>query len=165
MRENELFEFYYKTTENNQIDKIAVTELWNIFGINPINQVKLIEQNAVLNKYFSVQNENLLFTKKGFVIYVLWIPLESIPEKNRNNFKVYQEFLIDYLYDDMIHREQIIREKIVLKSQLEKLEREVEMDERFIKITSIREQLKLADAGVKQLNTKLVSKLQMTLDL
>ncbi len=165
MKENELFEFYYKTTENNQIDKIAVTELWKIFGINPLDQIKLIEQNQILKKYFTVQNENLLLTKKGFVIYVLWIPLESVPEKNRDNFKVYQEFLIDYLYDDMIHREQIVREKILLKSQLEKLEREVEMDERFIKINSIKEQLKIADAGVKQLNTKLVSKLQLTLDL
>jgi len=165
MKENELFGFYERTTVNKQIDKIPVNILWDSFSINAEDQIKLIQANSILNTYFSIQNEIPVFTKKAFLMYVLWLSTECIPEKNQVDFKLYQEFLIDYLYDDMINREHIMKEKIILKNQLEKLEKEIEMDERFLKIASIKEQLKQAEAGVKQLNYKLVSKLQTTLDL
>ena len=164
MTKNELFNFYDITTVNKEKETISLSYFFEASGADPLVQVEKIEKHPFLNTYVSLKKDELITTKKGFLIYVLSLLPNETTILTNEQVLLYQEFIADYLYDDSIKREQLTRDKLIISEKLKQIELEISEDEKFIRHSQLKEQLKMAETTVKQLNSRLVSKMQGTID-
>lgn len=173
MEQNELIVVFDETTVNKENNQIPLKLICDYLGIDYDYQQHEISKSPVLKKYvvivsneelFGDKRQRLSLTKKGFLLFILSLSVESVPKENRETFYMYQEFIFDYLFDDAMLRESLTKNRLLLTNQLKKLEKEIENDEKFKQYTALKEKIRLTEAEFKKLNYRLTSKIQGTID-
>ena len=169
MKQEELIVLFDETTLNKENNQIPLKLVCEHMGIDYDYQAHEVIKNPILKKYVErVANEELYgdkrkrlsLSKKGFLLFILSLSIESVPDERREMFYMYQEFIFDYLFDDAMLRESLTKNKLELTNELKKIEKEIQNDEKFKLYTELKDKIKQTDNEFKKLNLRLTSKIQ-----
>lgn len=128
--ENELIELYQKTIPTKNLDLIPLEFLCECFSINYEKQYRnLDEDKGYEGLFLKTANEEVFgdkrkrghLNKKGFTKWIFQLNPVYINELLRDTFVAYQNNLLDYLYENAIQQELVLKKVDSLKTKKENL--------------------------------------------
>lgn len=124
--ENELVELYQKTIPTQNLDLIPLEFLCDAFGLDFDRQYRNLDNDRTYAGMLSkVANEEVFgdkrkrghLNKKGFVKWIMQMNPTYISESKRDIFIDYQNNIMDYIYDNAIQQESVLKLINVLKAE------------------------------------------------
>lgn len=128
--ENALIELYQKTIPTKNLDLIPLEFLCETFGINYEKQYRnLDEDKSYEGLFLKSANEEVFgdkrkrghLNKKGFTKWIFQLNPTYINDFLKETFIQYQNNLLDYLYENAIQQELVLRKVDLLKTKKENL--------------------------------------------
>jgi hypothetical protein len=128
--EKELVELYQKTIPNQNLDLIPLEILCDTFGIDYERQYRnLDDDESYKGLFLKAANENVFgdkrkrghLNKKGFTKWIFQLNPTYINDSQKETFIQYQNNLLDYLYENAIQQELVLKKVDFLKNKKENL--------------------------------------------
>lgn len=122
----ELIELYEKTIPTQNFELIPLEFLCANFGLDYEYQYRLLDKDVYFDGLFSKSENESVFgdkrkrghlNKAGFIKWILRLNPIIVNELLRDSFAQYQNNVVDYLYDNAIQQENVLKQIIYLKNQ------------------------------------------------
>lgn len=122
----ELLDLYEKTIPTQNLELIPLEFLCGIFGLDYEYQYRLLSNDEYFAMMFSKSINEEVFgdkrkrghlNKKGFIKWIIQLNPILVNELLRDTFVQYQNNVVDYLYDNAIQQESVLKQITSLKNE------------------------------------------------
>lgn len=145
--DQQLLQMYRETVPTEDLELIPLQFLCDLFGIDyKYQSVKLSKDNSYDGMLRQRANEELYndkrqryhLNKKGFIKWVMQLSPSSVKEELRDDFIEYQNNVVDYLYDNAIQQENVLRQAESLRRKRDRLSKELAAEnEKFVEYLNL----------------------------
>jgi hypothetical protein len=171
---NELIELYQKTIPTQNLELIPLEFLCEYFSIGFERQYRDLDNNKsfdglllkeVNEEVFGDKRKRGHLNKKGFIKWIIQLNPILINELLRDTFVDYQNNLVDYLYDNAIQQETVLKTINALKSDKNELYRNLILEsEDFRKFVDLGAEIMRLGKTNKAIQDKIAGGSQVELD-
>lgn len=121
---NELIELYQKTIPTPNLELIPFEFICSAFSLDYLYQYRLLDDDRFYEGMFSKSINEEVFgdkrkrghlNKKGFIKWIIQLNPTLVNELLRDTFVDYQNNIVDYLYDNAIQQETVLKTINALK--------------------------------------------------
>lgn len=170
----ELIELYQKTIPTENLELIPLNFICETFSLNYERQYKNIDSDiSYQNVFFKVSNEAVFgdkrtrghLNKKGFLKWILQMNPTFINELLRDTFIEYQDNIVDYLYDNAIQQESVLKTINNLTTEKNQLYESLILEsEDFRKYINLKAEIMRLGKQNKAIQNKIAGGFQVELD-
>lgn len=170
----ELIELYQKTIPTENLELIPLNFVCEAFSLNYERQYKNIDSdNSFSTVFFKVANETVFgdkrirghLSKKGFLKWIIQINPSFINELLRETFIDYQNNVVDFLYDNAMQQETVLKTIRSLKEDKNELYQKLIIEsEDFRKFVDIGAEIMRLGKTNKAIQDKIAGGSQIEID-
>lgn len=170
----EIITLFQKTVPTENLELIPLNFVCEAFSLNYERQYKNIDADITFKEcFFKVANESVFgdkrlrghLNKKGFVKWIIQINPTFINELLRDTFIEYQNNVIDFLYDNALQQENVLKTINALKSDKNELYKSLIIEsEDFRKFVDLGAEIMRLGKTNKAIQDKIAGGSQVELD-
>lgn len=172
--DNSLLKLYESTVPDSN-GMIPLSLICNVFQIDYDRQYRNIDNDISYKEtFFKISNEDIFgdkrkrghLSKKGFIMWIMQLSTSLIPEEMRTTFIEYKNNIIDYLYDNAIQQENVLKTINTLKKQKNDLYVKLHGESSdFRELIDIQARIMRLGKDNKAIQNKIAGGMQIDLDL
>lgn len=170
----EIVSLFHKTVPTENLELIPLNFVCEAFSLNYERQYKNIDSDITFNEsFFKVANESVFgdkrlrghLNKKGFVKWIIQINPTFINELLRDTFIDYQNSVLDFLYDNALQQETVLKSINTLKSDKNALYQKLILEsDDFRKYISVQAEIMRLGKTNKAIQERIAGGAQVELD-
>ncbi len=145
---------------------VAIKPICTALGVDYTRQLKKIKEDEILSPVVALRSTTgadgkeykmQVLPLKYIFGWLFTISPKNVSPEARDGLIRYKKLCYDALFDIFTKRTAILKEKTDYQIEIEKLEKELESDERYIKIQDLKKNIKTASQRLNALDKNVVN--------